>query len=276
MGKILCIGVGAMGGAVVRGALGQGIWKTDDLLLVVHSQEHAQALSQEFGIPVYTSIPDLSQVGTVLLGVKPQVLPDVLPELTGLAPETPVISMAAGIPLATLEGALPQAAWYRVMPNTPASVGKGVMPNTPASVGKGLTAIALGSKATQEGQAQVEALFNAVGDALVVSEADLDRIGALAGSGPGYLMVVLDALADAGVRIGLKRDVAIRVAKQTLYGSGAWAVASDTHPAVLRDQVTSPGGTTIAGIAAMEKGGLRSAIQDGVVAAMERTKELGS
>ena len=263
MGKILCIGVGAMGGAVVRGALGQGIWKTDDLLLVVHSQEHAQALSQEFGIPVYTSIPDLSQVGTVLLGVKPQVLPDVLPELTGLAPETPVISMAAGIPLATLEGALPQAAWYRVMPNTP------------ASVGKGLTAIALGSKATQEGQAQVEALFNAVGDALVVSEADLDRIGALAGSGPGYLMVVLDALADAGVRIGLKRDVAIRVAKQTLYGSGAWAVASDTHPAVLRDQVTSPGGTTIAGIAAMEKGGLRSAIQDGVVAAIERPKELG-
>lgn len=110
---------------------------------------------------------------------------------------------------------------------------------------------------------------------VVVSEADLDRLGALSGAGPGYMFVILDALADAGVRIGLPRHLAIKAAAQTMYGAGKMALESGNHPAVLRDQVTSPGGTTIAGIGAMEKGGLRSALQDGVVACLARSNELG-
>ena len=175
---------------------------------------------------------------------------------------TIMISVAAGITLDTLDAAIPQANWFRAMPNTP------------ASIGAGMTALAGDDVNTDLGHA-VQALFEAVGEVAVVSEADLDRLGALSGAGPGYMFVILDALADAGVRIGLPRQLAMKAAAQTMYGAGKMALESGNHPAVLRDQVTSPGGTTIAGIGAMEKGGLRSALQDGVVACLARSNELG-
>lgn len=260
LGKTVCIGVGAMGGALLRGALSQGILRRDDVSIVVRRPEHRDELVDELGVTGFVELPDMAQFDTIILAVKPQVLPSVLSQLTSVKAGATVISVAAGVTLDTLRKVLPTAVLYRAMPNTPASIGCGM---TALTADNGADTI------------HVEALFNAVGEVAVVSEADLDRLGALSGAGPGYMFVILDALADAGVRIGLPRQLAIKVAAQTMYGAGKMALESGTHPAVLRDQVTSPGGTTIAGIGAMEKGGLRSALQDGVIACLARSNELG-
>ena len=260
LGKTVCIGVGAMGGALLRGALTQGVLQPNDVSIVVRRPEHRDELVDELGVTGFVELPDMAQFDTIILAVKPQVLPSVLSQLTSVKAGATVISVAAGVTLDTLRKALPNAVLYRAMPNTPASIGCGM---TALTADNGADTI------------HVEALFNAVGEVAVVSEADLDRLGALSGAGPGYMFVILDALADAGVRIGLPRQLAIKAAAQTMYGAGKMALESGTHPAVLRDQVTSPGGTTIAGIGAMEKGGLRSALQDGVVACLARSNELG-
>ena len=260
LGKTVCIGVGAMGGALLRGALTQGVLQPNDVSIVVRRPEHRDELVDELGVTGFVELPDMAQFDTIILAVKPQVLPSVLSQLTSVKAGATVISVAAGVTLDTLRKALPNAVLYRAMPNTPASIGCGM---TALTADNGADTI------------HVEALFNAVGEVAVVSEADLDRLGALSGAGPGYMFVILDALADAGVRIGLPRQLAIKAAAQTMYGAGKMALESGTHPAILRDQVTSPGGTTIAGIGAMEKGGLRSALQDGVVACLARSNELG-
>lgn len=260
LGKTVCIGVGAMGGALLRGALTQGVLQPNDVSIVVRRPEHRDELVDELGVTGFVELPDMAQFDTIILAVKPQVLPSVLSQLTSVKAGATVISVAAGVTLDILRNELPTAVLYRAMPNTPASIGCGM---TALTADNGADTI------------HVEALFNAVGEVAVVSEADLDRLGALSGAGPGYMFVILDALADAGVRIGLPRQLAIKAAAQTMYGAGKMALESGTHPAVLRDQVTSPGGTTIAGIGAMEKGGLRSALQDGVVACLARSNELG-
>ena len=260
LGKTVCIGVGAMGGALLRGALTQGVLQPNDVSIVVRRPEHRDELVDELGVTGFVELPDMAQFDTIILAVKPQVLPSVLSQLTSVKAGATVISVAAGVTLDTLRKALSTAVLYRAMPNTPASIGCGM---TALTADNGADTI------------HVEALFNAVGEVAVVSEADLDRLGALSGAGPGYMFVILDALADAGVRIGLPRQLAIKAAAQTMYGAGKMALESGTHPAILRDQVTSPGGTTIAGIGAMEKGGLRSALQDGVVACLARSNELG-
>ena len=260
LGKTVCIGVGAMGGALLRGALTQGVLQPNDVSIVVRRPEHRDELVDELGVTGFVELPNMAQFDTIILAVKPQVLPSVLSQLKSVKAGATVISVAAGVTLDTLRNELPTAVLYRAMPNTP------------ASIGCGMTALTADNGADTT---HVEALFNAVGEVAVVSEANLDRLGALSGAGPGYMFVILDALADAGVRIGLPRQLAIKATAQTMYGAGKMALESGTHPAVLRDQVTSPGGTTIAGIGAMEKGGLRSALQDGVVACLARSNELG-
>ena len=240
LGKTLCIGVGSMGGALLRGALQHGVLKARDTHILVRREEQCKDLTEELGVVGFTTLSNVNEYNTILLAVKPQVLPSVLESLKEVPYGTIMISVAAGITLDTLDAAIPQANWFRAMPNTP------------ASIGAGMTALAGDDVNTDLGRA-VQALFEAV----------------------GYMFVILDALADAGVRIGLPRQLAIKAAAQTMYGAGKMALESGNHPAVLRDQVTSPGGTTIAGIGAMEKGGLRSALQDGVVACLARSNELG-
>lgn len=262
LGKTLCIGVGSMGGALLRGALQHGVLQVCDTHILVRREEQCRELTDELGVVGFTAMPDVRHYNTILLAVKPQVLPVVLESLSQVAYGTTLISVAAGVTLDTLKEAVPQAKWFRAMPNTP------------AAIGGGMTALAGDDMETDVARG-VQALFEAVGEVAVVSEEDLDRLGALSGAGPGYMFVILDALADAGVRIGLPRQLAIKAAAQTMYGAGKMALDSGLHPALLRDQVTSPGGTTIAGIAAMEKGGLRSAIQDGVAACLARSNELG-
>lgn len=264
LGKVLCVGLGSMGRAIVEGALQQGVLERDCVQGVVASEASAERLREELHIHVGTTMPALDQFNTVLLAVKPQILPKVWDSLQGVKPGTVLISVAAGIPLAQLEEAIPHGQWYRAMPNTP------------LRVQAGFTAIAVGSTSTDAVADAVESLFGALGKALRCEEEELERLGALAGAGPGYMFTIMDALANAGVRIGLRRQTAIEAAAHVLYGSGLMALSEGAHPAVLRDEVTSPGGTTIAGIETMEKGGLRSAIADGVMAAYERSKELGS
>lgn len=260
LGKTLVIGVGSMGSALLKGALDKGILNANHTSVLVRRSEQLESLRAELGVTGFIKMPPLEDFQTIILAVKPQVLPTVLSQMDSLREGTTVISVAAGVTLSTLQRALPKATVYRAMPNTP------------ASIGCGMTALATD---VADDTSAVEALFAAVGEVVVVSEADLDRLGALSGTGPGYMFVILDALADAGVRIGLPRVLAIKAAAQAMYGAGKMALSSGEHPAVLRDQVTSPGGTTIAGIGAMEKGGLRSALQDGVLASYERSNELG-
>lgn len=260
--KTLFVGMGAMGGAILRGALAKGVLQAENVLVKEHTENHCKALERELGVTASASFPDLRDIGLIVLAVKPQVLPTILPALKEIPRGTILVSIAAGITLDTLQEAVPSDHWYRVMPNTPVSVNAGMSAITDGTAGGTIPQVVID-------------IFEAIGETVIVSEADLDRLGALAGAGPGYCFVIMDALADAGVRIGLPRKLAIRAAAQTLYGAGKLAATTGQHPALLRDQVTSPGGTTIAGIAAMEAHGLRTAIHEGVVACYERSNELG-
>jgi pyrroline-5-carboxylate reductase len=150
------------------------------------------------------------------------------------------------------------------------------MPNTPCLVGAGMAAIARGKHATPEHEARVLSIFNATGKAVSVAEKDLDAVTGLSGSGPGYVAIVIEAMIDGGVRAGLARDIATTLAVQTVLGSAQMLSETGEHPARLKDMVSSPGGTTIAGIHALEQAGLRAAFMNAIVAATDRSRELGS
>jgi pyrroline-5-carboxylate reductase len=209
----------------------------------------------------------VSESDVVVIAVKPQVVASVLGELSGASDlERPLwISIAAGVSLASLERAL--SARSRIVRS---------MPNTPALVQAGATAICANRSASADDLALASALFNAVGITWTAPREELlDAVTGLSGSGPAYVFVLLEALADAGVRQGLPRDAAHRLACQTVLGAAKLALESGVHPAALKDQVSSPGGTTIAGLERLEAGGVRAAIHQAVAAATARSKELG-
>jgi pyrroline-5-carboxylate reductase len=201
----------------------------------------------------------------VILSVKPQAMNKLLDEIAGALDDTKlVISIAAGVPIAAIER----------------KVGHGVrivrtMPNTPALVGAGATALSAGEHATQEDLRQAKALFDAVGRAVIVDEELLDAVTGLSGSGPAYIFLIIEALSDAGVKVGLARQQAQELAAQTVLGSAKLLIDTGEHPGRLKDQVTSPGGTAIAGLHTLEAGGLRTTLMDAVEAATRRSKELG-
>ena len=202
----------------------------------------------------------------VVLAVKPQAMPDLLAEVAPLVgPRHLVVSVAAGVTLARLAEAFGPAA--RVVR---------VMPNTPALVGAGASGVAGGAKATAADLDLVDKLMGAVGVAARVPEPLLDAVTGLSGSGPAYVFVLIEALADGGVRAGLPREVALKLAAQTVLGSAKMVLDTGTHPAALKDAVASPGGTTIAGLHALEQRGFRAALMDAVAAASSRAAELGS
>jgi pyrroline-5-carboxylate reductase len=174
------------------------------------------------------------------------------------------VSIAAGVKIATLE---------RLLPHHPPVIR--VMPNTPALVQAGMAVLAPGTRAKPEHEATALRLFGALGRAIVLPERHLDAVTALSGSGPAFLAIVAEALSDAGVRVGLPRDVAHLLAAQTMLGTGRMLADTGMHPALLKEAVTSPGGTSIAGVHAMERGGIRALLMDAVVAATERSAELG-
>lgn len=255
-----------MGSALIAGALRSGalsstcVWGYDAVAAATAEfcrQTNGQAAA---------NLEELARhCDTFLLATKPHQVRDVLSQLGQALGAKPalVISVAAGIPLAVLEDCLPST--VRVIRT---------MPNTPALVGKGASAYALGSRATSADAEAASALFSSVGLAIATPESLLDAVTGLSGSGPAYGFVIIEALADAGVRQGLPRNDAIKLAAQTLLGAAAMVLETGLHPAALKDMVTSPGGTTIAGIAALEQNALRHALHEAVSAATQRSREL--
>jgi len=208
----------------------------------------------------------LANAEVVLVAVKPQAFAKVVPDLQAAAGQQTslLLSIMAGTPLATLEAAVP--GWPVVR----------AMPNTPATVGAGMTAIASGQHATADHLQQARTIFEAVGDVVEVPENLINAVTGLSGSGPGYVAIMIEALADGGVAARLPRVIALQLAIQTVKGTATLLQETDLHPAVLKDRVTSPGGTTIAGIAQLEAGNLRAALISAVRAACDRADELGS
>ncbi len=262
MKKIMIIGCGAMGGAILSGCLAKGVWKKEEVLVKEHTSALSKEKAEQYGITASMDGHEAAEADLVLLAVKPNIIPDVLKEISAFRPKR-VLSIAAAVTVETLESGL--TAGTQVIR---------VMPNTPASVGEGMAAITAGTHAEADFIAMAEEIFSALGKEAVVTERQLDEMGALSGAGPGYAFVIIDALADAGVRIGLPRKLAIEAAAQTLYGAAKMVLETGKHPAELRDQVTSPGGTTIAGIHAMEQRGIRAALMDGVVACLAKSDEM--
>jgi len=217
------------------------------------------------GKSVATNREVVEQSQVLFLAVKPQVMGSVLAELKPLlAPQHLIVSIAAGITLAQLEQGL--GSGRRLIR---------VMPNTPCLVNASASGYAIGGAATPEDSETVRKLLSAVGIAVQVPEHLLDAVTGLSGSGPAYVYVMLEALSDGGVRMGLPRDVATKLAAQTMLGAARMVLETGEHPGALKDAVTSPGGTTIAGLHALERGGLRATLMNAVEAATLRAQELG-
>ncbi|MGB3199616.1 MAG: pyrroline-5-carboxylate reductase [Nodosilinea sp.] len=260
------IGGGMMGEALITRLLDQDIFDPEAMLVSDPQSARREVLHHTYGVQTTDSNQAVIETAeTVLLAIKPQVLAAVAKPLRHPTRKTPplLLSILAGTPLARLQEAFPGWAVVRAMPNTPATVGTGV------------TALAAGESVSDEQRSQARTIFASVGTVVEVPEYQMDAVTALSGSGPGYIALVVEALADGGVAVGLPRAVALELAIATVRGTGELLHQEDLHPAVLKDRVTSPGGTTIAGISALEAGGLRSALMAAVRAAYLRSQELG-
>ncbi len=256
------IGCGKMATALAEGILRSGAWQPSEIF----ASDSAPVAAETFGkMSGATILPDNRSVAgradALILCVKPG---DALPALGQMETRGKlVISIVAGLSIAALEGAAPGARVIRVMPNTPALVGKGA------------AACALGASATEEDAKAAENIFGAVGSCARIREELMDAVTGLSGSGPAYVYLIIEALADGGVREGLPRELALQLAAQTVAGGAEMVLKTGLHPGQLKDMVASPGGTTIAGLATLERGGLRATLIDAVRAASERSRELG-
>jgi pyrroline-5-carboxylate reductase len=263
------LGGGAMGEALAAGVLAAGVPR-ERVCACDPEPARREHLAKVLGVRASASNGDAAASDVVVIAVKPGLVKPVLGALGGpgnAALAQPLwISIAAGVSLAAIEGALPRGA--RVVR---------AMPNTPALVRAGATAYTANAACGAGDRALAKALFEGIGLAWECpNEALLDAVTGLSGSGPAYVFVLLEALSDAGVRMGLPRDAATALATQTVLGSAKLAQETGRHPAALKDQVTSPGGTTIAGLERLEAGGFRAALHEAVEAATKRSKELGS
>lgn len=264
--KIAFLGSGNMAEALVKGLLAAGTAAEDEIICAEPRAERREDLRKRYGVEVTAdNVSAAERAGIVVLSVKPQTMDVLLDEIaTAIDHQKLVISIAAGVPIATIAGKL--GAGVRIVRT---------MPNTPALVGAGATALARGAHATDQDLAQALSLFEAVGTAVVVDEPLLDAVTGLSGSGPAFVFLVIEALADGGVKVGLARQAAMALAAQTVMGAAKLVIETGEHPGRLKDMVTSPGGTAIAGVHALETGGLRSALIAAVETATRRSKELG-
>jgi pyrroline-5-carboxylate reductase len=264
--RIGFLGGGNMAGALVAGLLGSKLVEQDQIRVAEPRQARLEELRAAHGIEASADNAAVVRwANIVVLSVKPQVLAQVLAECGSLiGKEHLVVSIVAGVPIRAVESKI--AAGARVVR---------AMPNTPALSRAGATAIAKSASATAEDLDVARALFDAVGRTVLLDEAHLDAVTGLSGSGPGYVMLFIEALADGGVKAGLPRDVALILAAQTVFGSAKLLLDSGEHPAHLKDMVTSPGGTTIAGLTVLESAGMRGTLIAAVEAATARALELG-
>lgn len=264
--RIGFLGAGNMAEALIRGLLISSVVEAGSISASDVKEERLAELSDAHGIVVTSDNAALvASVDVLVLSVKPQVIDKVL-DVVGkeLKKEALVISIAAGVPIAALEARLPKGT--RVVR---------AMPNTPATALAGATAIAAGTHATKEDMKSATSLFEATGRVVTLDESLLDAVTGLSGSGPAYIMLIIEALADGGVKVGLHRDTALLLAAQTVYGSAKLLLETGEHPGRLKDMVTSPGGTAIAGLHTLESGALRKTLIDAVESATKRAAELG-
>jgi pyrroline-5-carboxylate reductase len=259
------LGAGNMAEALIRGLL-RGHADAGRIHASGPRLERMAELATRYGI--VTSIENgrlVQESDIIVLSVKPQIMRKILDEIAdGIRPETLVISIAAGVPVAAIEGRLPPGT--RVIRT---------MPNTPALVDAGATAIAAGGHATPADLADAKRIFDAVGVTVTLDESQLDAVTGLSGSGPAYIFLILEALSDAGVKVGLARRTATLLAAQTVLGSAKLLLETNEHPGRLKDMVTSPGGTAITGLHTLENGGVRTTLMNAVEAATNRSRELG-
>ncbi len=260
------IGAGVMGEAMIKGLLYQQLVSPENIMAADPNQSRLDEICDQYGIRCTTDNQVAAREANVLvLSVKPQVMGKVLPELRGQVDDVSlIVSIVAGVPLMTIADSLLNGRVVRSMPNTPGQIGKGITVWTAASdVG-------------QEQRRQTELLLGAMGEQIFAGdERFLDMATALSGSGPAYVFMFMESLIDAGVHMGFSRRDAEQLVTQTLAGSVEFARQSGLHPAQLRNQVTSPGGTTAAALYEMDKGGLRTVLSKGVWAAYRRSQALG-
>ena len=261
------IGSGRMASAMVRGMIRAGVTTADRVVASDPVTEARAALTTDTGITTTADNAAVARGADVLvLAVKPQSMAGVLAEMrSAVEGRHLVVSIAAGVSMATIAAGL-----------GPAPRLARVMPNTPALVNEGAAGYCLGPNARVGDEAIVRACVCSVGRAFHVPERLMDAVTGLSGSGPAFAYLMIEALSDGGVRVGLPRDVATGLAAQTLLGAARMVLETGLHPGALKDQVTSPGGTTIAGLHALERGGLRAALIDAVEAATRRSSELAA
>ena len=254
-----------MAEAMVRGLLRGKVFAPENVTVSGPREERVRELRETYGVRATTNNRDAATANIVVLSVKPQILSRVLDEVgDAIDAEALVISIAAGVPVAAIQSRL--ASGTRVVR---------AMPNTPALVDAAATAIAGGEHARESDLEDARRIFDAIGITVVLEESQLDAVTGLSGSGPAYVFLILEALSDAGVKVGLSRRTSQLLAAQTLLGSAKLLLETNEHPGRLKDMVTSPGGTAITGLHTLEHGGVRTTLMNAVEAATRRSRELG-
>ncbi len=263
--RVALLGTGKMGGILLQGFLSAGLLEPEQIAATVAHEERAKEISEQLGVAVGTNNLEAARgANVVLLGVKPYQIADVVREIQpALEPGALLISFAASVKTRAIEDAAG---------GTVAVVR--AMPNTPSAVGAGMTALCRGRFVTEEQLDIAQKIFATVGRTVVVDEKHMDAVTGLSGSGPAFLYIIIEALAEAGVNVGLPRDIATLLAAQTTFGSAKMVLETGAHPALLKDEVTTPGGCTVDGILELEAGGLRITLLKAVKRAAERAKEL--
>jgi len=263
--KVAFVGGGQMAEALIGGMLAAKLCQPDHIHVSDPMADRLDFLKTKYGVQTSGSNSTVVAWGDiVVLAVKPQVLDRVLKEIESELAKVLVVSIVAGIPIGRITDTCgPRVRVVRAMPNTP------------AMVQQGMTALAIGDGVQEQDVASVRGIFESVGKVVPVEERLMDAVTGLSGSGPAYVFLAIEALADGGVKMGVPRAIAEVLAAQTVLGAAQMVLETGQHPARLKDQVTSPGGTTIAGLHRLEQGGLRAALISAVEAATKRSQELG-
>ncbi len=264
---VAVLGAGKMGGILLQAFLKQNLFAPDQIHATVGHAERALALSTQWGVDVSTNnLKAVSQADLILLGVKPFQVPDLMAEIRpALTKAKTLVSFAASVKTRAIE----EAAGLEI----------GViraMPNTPSALGAGAAALCRGRFVSTQQMELAERIFETVGRTVVVDEKHMDAVTGLSASGPAYIYIIIEALAEAGVKVGLSRDVATQLAAQTTFGAAKMVLETGYHPALLKDAVTTPAGCTIDGILELEEGGLRVTLIKAVMRATERAKQLAA
>jgi pyrroline-5-carboxylate reductase len=265
--KIAFCGGGAMGEAIIAAVLDKELASAHDVTVAETVPERLDHLIENYKIKGFADIRSAtSGADVIIIAVKPQSLNEVMADLKGnLEPDQIVLSIVAGVGMSRLQTGLNHDRLIRTMPNAPAQIGAGITVWTTTEA------------VTPEQKAKARSIISALGEEVFVEdEKYLDMATAVSGSGPAYVFLFIEALTDAAVHIGLPHQLAAQLALETVHGSSLFAKKSDKHPAELRSQVSSPGGTTVEGVLALEEGGLRASLTQAVIAAYQRSKELGA